>query len=220
MDQTWTENLKKMETKLAELKMLPKKDPGVYLHVGCGPQILNGFINIDLYAKDLRVVNLDMRRLEPFTDVKAVYSSHSLEHLPYRIAKLTLRNWAKALIKNGKLFLAIPDLEEIMRLLLDPTITGAKRDWYMYCLFGFQVDPSKYSQSQELALPEDKGQYHVCGFTKATIQGELELSGFKVDEMFNYDGYGTPSIWVEASLVRPPLSLFQRLDASQNSPAH
>jgi SAM-dependent methyltransferase len=193
-------NLDRMLERLAFVKALPAQVPGTYLHMGCGPQVLDGFLNIDKYHQDPRVVNWDMYDVQmPAESVDGIYSSHSLEHLPYRHAKLAIRNWYKLLRKGGVLYLAIPDLEIIMQYLLSDEIDeGLKWGWYVYTLFGYQVDPSKYAGSVQLDLPVDPGQFHTCGFTTKSIRTLLQNSGFTLELIFSYDGWGTPSIYLEA----------------------
>ena len=196
----WNQNLQRMLGTLDTIKKLPLVDPGVYLHLGCGPQVLEGFLNIDKYQDQAGVLKVDMAD-PPLTKniAKGIYSSHSLEHLNYRTAILALKNWYALLQPGGKLFLAIPDLEEIMRILLNPDVSWDRKwGWYVYTLFGYQVDPDKYANDLRLDLPDEPGQHHRCGFTKETIRRFLEGTGYKIEVIYNYNGWDTPSIWVEA----------------------
>lgn len=197
----WNANLQRMLNRLEEIKQFPRTNPGVYLHLGCGPQILDGFINIDKYQNDNKILQVDMADPPlPESIAKGIYSSHSLEHLNYRTAILALRNWFDLLQPEGTLYLAIPDLEEIMRILLDPEVSWDRKwGWYVYTLFGYQVDPDKYAGKLDLDLPDDPGQHHRCGFTTETITRFLESAGFVIKDIYNYNGWETPSIWVEAS---------------------
>jgi SAM-dependent methyltransferase len=196
----WVENLQKMLNKLEYIKKLPSSEKGLHLHLGCGPQILDGFVNIDKYHKDPIVLQCDMYKL-PFSEgtVDTIYSSHALEHLPIRHANTTLRNWSKVLRKNGYLYLAVPDLEEIMSIMLDENVDdNSKWNWYVYTLFGYQIRPGEFTSDSDTKAIIDQGQFHTTGFTKKRITFLLEREGFKVTEIFNYDGWSTPSIWVEA----------------------
>lgn len=197
----WAENLQRMLATLETIKQLPTSEPGVYLHLGCGPQILEGFINIDKYQEGEGILQADMES-PPFTanTATAVYSSHALEHLPFRRALLALKNWANILKMGGKLYLAIPDLEEIMKIMVDPNVSWElKWEWYVYTLFGYQIDPDKYGGGYlGLDAPLDHGQFHTCGFTKETITRFLTGFGYEIDELYNYDGWSTPSMFVEA----------------------
>jgi SAM-dependent methyltransferase len=170
------------------------------LHLGCGERILEGFVNIDKYFEHPSVINFDIFKL-PFDSesVDIIYCSHVLEHLPIRHAKLAIGEWSRVLKKDSKLYLAIPDLEVILHKILDPTLSDRMREWMLYTLFGFQTNPANRDNSI-LDYPVDPGQFHTCGFTKETIQKELGKNNFKIIDIFNFDGWGTPSIWVEASI--------------------
>ena len=170
---------------------------GLYLNLGCGHKTLPGFVNVDKYVKKDNIINYDIFKL-PYQDnqVDGIYSSHVLEHLPIRHAKLALSEWFRVLKPNGTLWLLIPDLEIIMLKLLDYTQDDHIYDWYLCTLFGWQIDSG--IRSPALDIPVDEGQIHKSGFTKKTIQKELSKLGFKIEELFNYNGYDTPSIWVKA----------------------
>ena len=101
---------------------------------------------------------------------------------------------------TGKLFLSIPDLEVILMKLLDPSIPDSYREWLMYTLFGVQTNPANRDESI-LDYPLDLGQFHTCGFTEKTITQELTKNGFLIDEIFKFDGWGTPSLWVKATIL-------------------
>jgi len=183
------------------VKEYPHKDK-TFLHLGCGGRILEGFTNIDKYYEDPKVINFDIFQLPYDThNTDLIFCSHVLEHLPIRHAKLAVKEWARVLKpKDGKLYLAIPDLELIIKLLLQPNLSSSEREWFLYTLFGFQTNPAN-RDSNTLDYPIDPGQFHTCGFSKATILEELTLNGLAIKNMFNFDGWGTPSIWIEAYLV-------------------
>jgi predicted SAM-dependent methyltransferase len=204
-EQIWNQNLNIMLDRLENEVKNPAG--GLALHLGCGPQILPGFLNIDKYFEHSKVINWDMYKL-PLEDgtVSTIYSSHSLEHLPFHRAKLALAEWARVLKPGGKLFLAVPDLEVICQKMIDPDIPLATRhSWFIYTLFGYQIDPNKHSQphtfnlSEVEDLPLDEGQFHRCGFTTETLRMFLSQLNFEITEMFQYNGWDTPSIWCSAS---------------------
>jgi len=205
LEYKWLMNRDQMVHRLETL-VKPSPTHGLSLHLGCGPQILPGFINADKYYDHPKVTKWDMYKI-PLDDgsVFAIYSSHALEHLPFHRAKLALVEWGRVLMPGGRLYLAIPDLEVICQKMLDPEIPlELRHSWYHYTLFGYQVDPNTQQQPTNLNLSEvrdlpiDEGQYHRCGFTQETIQYFLKQAGMSVTEIFQYDGYSTPSIWVSA----------------------
>jgi predicted SAM-dependent methyltransferase len=93
---------------------------GMKLNVGCGPNIKDSWVNIDLHpAADLR---LDARRRMPFADGSAdiVYSEHFLEHLEYpEDAMNFLRECLRILAPGGRFSVAVPDAERVVRAYVD-----------------------------------------------------------------------------------------------------
>jgi len=187
-------NLERYLKKVEEIK----NTGGVKLHLGCGPRVLDGFINIDKYVINENIVNEDIFNMSfPDNYANLIYSSHSLEHLPIRHARLALKNWFKILKPGGKLFLAIPDLEETIKCILNKNISFAARYfWFMHVLFGYQVD--ERNSSPELDSPIDYGQFHTCGYTEELITFYLKEDGYKIEELYKYDGWNTPSIFIKA----------------------
>lgn len=179
-----------------DLQHYAANNRGNFLHLGCGPKILPGFTNVDKYHQHPDVLNYDIYMLpEADKRVDMIYCSHVLEHLPIRHAQRAIREWSRVL--KGTLYLAIPDIEHIMRELLAPNILPEHRWWYMFCLFGYQTNGDNQDPNK-LDYPVDPGQFHTCGFTKETIRDDLEKNGFKIIQLYNYDGWSTPSIWIEA----------------------
>lgn len=194
-------NLEKYLQRLESVKKFPIGNPGTHLHMGCGPQILDGFVNIDGYYEDPRVTKLDMT--DPMDQwrgtVTSVFSSHSLEHLPIRPGLKALRNWIGILKPGGHLFLAVPDLEGICRIFLDPNVSEEhKWSWYIYTLFGYQTDPNIRSNDMSLDVPLFPGQFHTAAFTMNRLRSLMAQHGMKIEELFDYDGWGTPSLYLHA----------------------
>jgi len=193
----WELNRDKYVQKMEDIKNFPK-DGDLCLHLGCGEGILDKWINIDKYYEDPRVIKKDIYLLNyPENSVDAIYSSHSLEHLPVRHARLALKNWVKILKPGGKLFLAIPDLEETMRCILNKDISFLDRyTWFLHVLFGYQASSSE--RDLTLDSPVDYGQFHTCGFTEELIVFYLLDDGYDIIELYHYNGWDTPSMYIEA----------------------
>jgi len=194
------DNRNRVLDRIEWIKRVPLR-PGSYLHLGCGPQIYDGWTNIDKYHDDPRVVRSDMFQL-PFESesIDAIYSSHALEHLPFRRARAALVEWSRVLKPEARLYLAVPDLEEICRLLLAPdsaVSSDLKWGWFVYTLFGWQQSASDRSNSAE--TEPDPGQFHHCGFTERSLRRFLTEAGFEIHELYRYDGWDTPSLWCEAT---------------------
>jgi predicted SAM-dependent methyltransferase len=55
------------------------------LHIGCGANVLSGWLNSDFPARARDVLNLDATQAFPFQDgtFNYVFSEHMIEHIPY-----------------------------------------------------------------------------------------------------------------------------------------
>lgn len=185
--------LEKMLQRQEFVKTLPTNG-GTHLHLGCGPNIFPGFINVDKYDIRPGVTNWDIGKIPlENNSVDSIYSSHSLEHLNIRDGIRALKDWHRVLKPNGALYLAIPDLKTICQRMTEGHIASIQH-WWIYTLFGYQAP----TESKGLDVPDEPGQYHLSGYTPETIQYQLQVLGFKIDDLFCYDGWGTPSIFIEA----------------------
>jgi predicted SAM-dependent methyltransferase len=90
------------------------------LHVGCGDQRLEGWVNVDL--QDLPAVDVvaDVTRGLDFADVDAVFAEHFLEHLRLDAALRFLCEVHRVLAPHGRLRLTTPNLEWVWVTHYDP----------------------------------------------------------------------------------------------------
>lgn len=177
-----------------KVRQLPTTVPGIFLHLGCGPNILEGFINVDKYVPGKGVMPWDLGKIElPENTVQGIYSSHSLEHLNIRDGHRALVNWFKVLKPGGRLYLAVPDLKEICRHIANDLPFNTET-WWLFTLFGYQA----HTEAKGIDVPDEPGQYHMSGYTPETITRKLESIGYKIIQVNTYDGWGTPSIWAVA----------------------
>jgi len=189
------ERLKELE---AALFKRAEAEDGVFLNLGCGKRVLAGFVNIDKFSDAGGLLKADMYRL-PFKNgtVDAIFSAHSLEHLPIRRAHLALRDCRRALKPGGAFLLSMPDLDMIMATLLRKDLPTRARRWFLYTLFGYQADMEAPKSDED--PPVDPGQFHTCGYSKRTLVEEMRALGYRILEAENYDGYGTPGVYVSAT---------------------
>lgn len=198
--QEWINNRGRMEETVRILKLSSPEFK--CLNLGCGaggPAEFPNFINVDKFVEGPGITKGDLAEL-PFPDdyAAAVYSSHSLEHLPYRKAQKAIKEWSRVLAHGGKVYLAVPNLAFLGQMLSDESMDIVQYNWFLYCAFGYQTDPQIDWKSMETNLPELPGQFHLCGFTKKTLRYFFEREGFVITELYPYEGYGTPSLWLEA----------------------
>jgi hypothetical protein len=81
------------------------------LHVGCGRQRLEGWVNIDLQSFPEVDCVLDVTRGLPFSGVRHVYAEHFLEHLAVEDALGFLCETFRVLAPGGWVRLSTPNLD-------------------------------------------------------------------------------------------------------------
>lgn len=99
----------------------------LHLHLGCGPNYLPGFVNID--ANPLRKVDLwlDVRCGLPFANqsVDSIYSTHMMEHLYPDELEALLTDCARVLKPAAGLRLIVPSLRSAVLAYQDN-----RPDWF------------------------------------------------------------------------------------------
>lgn len=87
------------------------------LHLGCGTNILKGWLNTDINAHD-SVMYLDASEPFPLKDdtLDYIFSEHMFEHLSYESGKAMLKECYRTLKPNGVLRLTMPTLDFLIKL--------------------------------------------------------------------------------------------------------
>ena len=89
----------------------------VYVNVACGPQVLAGFVNLDLRSADPSVVTCDTRRDLPIGDgaARGIRAEQFVEHLETREELPSfLASCHRALAPGGVLRVIVPDGERYL----------------------------------------------------------------------------------------------------------
>ena len=99
------------------------------LHLGCGENHFNGYINIDFPMTDHTIQqysgaditgNIAELRI-PYNTVDEIRNHHTFEHFDRQEALALLCNWHLALKEGGILIIETPDFEESIKLFLFDT---------------------------------------------------------------------------------------------------
>ena len=165
----------------------------VKVNVGCGNTKYPGYVNVDLCGDT--DITADMRSL-PFEDlsVDRLNAQHVLEHIPYRQFVSALREWYRVLKIGGILEIGIPDIELCCKRFLAAS-EEEKWNWFIYTIYGVQVDPITFAKGMSDSDPIDFGQIHQGGLSLNRLKQLLTDIGFVIEESFNYDGNNTPSAY-------------------------
>ncbi len=99
----------------------------LYVNVACGPQVLDGFVNLDLHPAGGEVVAWDARRSLPLSDgtARGIRAEQFVEHLE-TIEELPafLRDCYRTLAPGGVLRLIVPDAERYLHAYCRPDLSG------------------------------------------------------------------------------------------------
>jgi predicted SAM-dependent methyltransferase len=90
----------------------------VYVNVACGPQVLPGFVNLDLRHQDAEVIPWDSRRSLPVGDgaARGIRVEQFVEHLETREElPAFLADCRRALAAGGVLRIIVPDTERYLQ---------------------------------------------------------------------------------------------------------
>jgi len=161
----------------------------VKLNLGCGLDVRDGYINIDVRKVHPKILVLDLEKelLRPFPDSSAeeIIAKDFIEHLSWRVVEDFLRDCYRVLKRGGRMYIQVPDLEAIARkVILDPSFRfGDLEGWkaISYWVYG----------SGDYGEPS----FHKAGFTIPTLKRLLESIGFVVEDIRN-DGGTNINCWV------------------------
>ncbi len=152
------------------------------LHLGCGDQYIDGYVNIDLRkttATDFvcRIENLPY----PNDSAEIIELYHVIEHLPRHDLPAAMREWYRVLSPGGKLIIECPDFDAAAKEYV------AGNEERLDNIFGLQRFP---------------GDVHFFGYNFRRLKNLLEDAGFVAIEQREPRDYHTkdePCLRVEAS---------------------
>lgn len=168
------------------------------LHLGCGPKILPGWVNVDrvAHAADIRT-DIDPTDL-PFADasVAEILAEHLFEHFTFAQEQDAWREAARVLRPGGTLTVEVPDFEWVCARFL-----AAQDDFREF----YQVGAASHYAGHGTALDQrwgilqtmffgnqnGAGQFHHSAYTEAKLRALASMLGFaaiRVDRIFNKGG--------------------------------
>lgn len=88
------------------------------LHIGCGNNILDCWLNSDYYPNSRHLLHIDATKTFPFGDNEFdyVFSEHMIEHISYEQGHEMLKECYRVLKDGGKIRISTPDLSFLIDL--------------------------------------------------------------------------------------------------------
>jgi len=139
---------------------LPKK-----ANVGCGFDYREGYLNVDLHERHKPDLVADVTHLPMLPDAhfEEILAQDVLEHFERAKTAPALAEWSRLLAPGGVLHVRVPSLFGMFDLLAHPHYHSAeKAEEIIHLMYGTQA----YT-----------GDFHLAGFTAATLDAHLRRAG-------------------------------------------
>jgi ubiquinone/menaquinone biosynthesis C-methylase UbiE len=160
----------------------------VKLNLGCGLDVRDGYINIDVRKVHPKILVLDLEKelLKPFPDnsVEEIIAKDFIEHLSWRVVEDFLKDCYRVLKPGGRMYIQVPDMEAIAKkVILNPSFKyGELEGWKAISFWVYGAQDHEFN-------------VHKTGFTIPTLKKLLESIGFVVESIEN-DGDTNLICWV------------------------
>jgi len=158
------------QTKYPLLKQKHQLMNKLKLHLACGYEYHDDYINVDLYAPDDAVcdVRFDVMKLPyPDNSVDEIKAFHIIEHFHFNETKELFNEWYRVLKPGGKLWLETPDFLASCKSFVEGNPSTDIENWrlFLYGNFFATADP----------IP---GQTHKFLFTEHQLRVNLSWAKF------------------------------------------
>jgi SAM-dependent methyltransferase len=169
------------------------------LHIGCGKNTLDGWINIDVFPAPLA---LNVLWGLPFAagSVRYVFVSHLLEHLFFpRDVKPFLAELRRVLAPGGVVRIGVPDIEQCIEAYVnnDKNFFGNRRETWPW----WPENPTRLEDFLAYAGAGAEPAYlfesHKYGYDFETLSRVLADAGFSAIERSSYMGSAHPALQVD-----------------------
>lgn len=159
------------------------------LHLGCGENRLDGYVNIDqppaahtVQSRSVADEHADITLLRyPEASIDEVRLHHVFEHFARPVALALAASWASWLRRDGVLHIEVPDFARTARAVLSPFSSRRARLVGMRHLYGSHEAPWAV---------------HCEGWTAQTLSGVFRLCGIEAERVRRTGWKGTYNIHV------------------------
>lgn len=175
------------------------------LNVACGPQVLDGFVNLDLLPASGRVIAWDCRRSVPAADGAAagIRAEQFVEHLePREELPAFLGDCRRALKPGGVLRIIVPDAGRYLQAYCAPDLSGFR---------ALEVpDPFPSDLPTRMDVVNHifhQWHEHRWGYDFETLNHRLKAAGFAKAQPMTYGSSLLPALAQDRD-VHAPYSLY------------
>ena len=145
------------------------------LHLGCGPKVLDGWVNVDIRLSR-RILTAKLPRALarfPSGSARFIYASHVVEHIEYpREAVLFAKECHRILVDGGALRIVVPGIEKIIRAYVAD-------DADFFAIQASMHPPECTTKLEHLMYALQQGGAHKYGYDFETMSKLLGPVGFR-----------------------------------------
>lgn len=147
------------------------------LHIGCGGNVLDGWLNSDYFPKNPMVIHLDATRQFPFASdtFDYIFSEHMIEHIKYFEGVHMLKECSRTLKPGGRIRISTPDLQFLISLYSEEK-SDLQRDYINWACDTFVRNDVKNDTMVINNFVRDWG--HLFIYDEKTLRKALETAGF------------------------------------------
>jgi SAM-dependent methyltransferase len=169
----------------AQMQSYLATDEAKKLHIGAGPNLLDGWLNTTLQPLKKGSIHLNAIKPYPLPDASFdyVFSEHMIEHVTFQAAQVMLSQCFRVLKSGGRIRIATPDLERMLAVYTENP--GPEQEAYIrWTVDSFLTDTDGYNPSFVINKIFH-GWGHVFIYDQKTLTYALENVGFRDVVRFN-----------------------------------
>jgi predicted SAM-dependent methyltransferase len=163
------------------------------LHLGCGPKILDGWVNVDMrLARRILTAKLPRALARfPARSARFIYASHVVEHIDYpREALLFAKECHRILVDGGALRIVVPGIEKIIRAYVAD-------DAEFFTIQASLHPPECTTKLEHLMYALQQGGAHKYGYDFETLSKLLGHGGFRKIVESDYNASAFPELHID-----------------------
>lgn len=149
------------------------------LHLGCGENLLPGWLNTDFFPDNPAVVHLDLTRPFPMADASfdLIFSEHVIEHLPLAGGINMLRESYRVMKSGARIRISTPSLPTLLAIYERPSDPDHRRylDWHLGAWLGESA-----VRTPAIVLNDFMRNWgHLLIYDPETLRAMLKNAGFE-----------------------------------------